>query len=456
MINITTDKQNKKIGLIKTMLKMFFIYISAIAIGYLALVAAYSIPYNLVKDNINSAYSIQDEQIYFDKIENHDENLWYLSYYKQDWTGISTMLSIMANVSLENKDHEKDVNPWYDSIYNRFISTRTYYGVYNLDTNDQSNLVDDAYYRYWHGYIPILKPLFILFDFQTIRILNIIFQAALIFIVCWLMHKRKLDNYIIAFLLTCLLLGTPLIGLSFQLSTCVNIMLIFAAILLWKYEKLKRSNNILLFYFITGIVVNYFDFLTYPLITFFIPFILMMLLEDNYVIKKNIKNLIISLTVWLLGYILFWMAKWIICWAVLDIDITSVLLDRIQLWRIGGPHYETWYNNNLYYALSVNWSGLLLQLPFSLTYIIFFALWTMDSFDKFADVKKQINIPKIIIIAIICIIPLIWLSILLNHSASHYRYTYRNLSIWVFAISCLLLSINNPFRFKEINNNLKS
>lgn len=441
--------KNHTFQTLKLLLKLSIIYISIVTLGYLGLVAAYSIPYDSVKDNIDSAYSHEEDESKFEYIELEDWYKWFVCYYRQDWLGMSTMLSIIANVHLENKYQEVEVNPWTDSLLNKYISNKDYTGYYNLNASEEKEPYDGEYFRYWHGYVTILKPLFVLFNFQTIRILNIMFQSIMIFLICLLMHKRKLKNYIIAFLLTCLLLLTPLTGLSFQLSNSINIMLIATAILLWKFDKLKKNKRILLFFFTIGAIVNYFDFLTYPIITFGIPYTFILLIEDNFKLKENIKELIIYLAFWFMGYAMFWITKWVLCAIVLNNNVVDTVLARINDWGIGG-NSSYWRSNDVRYSLSTNLSGLILQFIFSIPYIIFIAVWILYGFNKFENWKKDINIKKIIIFVLISIIPLIWLTLLVNHAGVHYRFTYRNLSISVFAITCLLLSINNPFHFKDI------
>lgn len=59
-----------------------------------------------------------------------------------------------------------------------------------------------SYERYWHGYLVVLKPLLLVFNYGQIRILNGIVMAILVLLILRQLWKRDLRRGMLAFLLS--------------------------------------------------------------------------------------------------------------------------------------------------------------------------------------------------------------------------------------------------------------
>lgn len=420
--------------------------IISIITGYLLLVAVYCIPYDLIKDNVNSAFAIQmaEKENETHDITNHNE--WYTSYYKQDWNAVSVMLSELTNYNFIDNTKNTENNVFTDSLLNKCIMDKEDKSGIYCSEMEKNNIDNFKYSRYWHGYLTILKPLFVIFNFQTIRIINIIFQLFLTILVCLLMYKKNLQSYIISFLLACLLLGIPLTGLSFQLSSSINIMLLTTTILLWKYELFKSKKLLPLLFFITGIIINYVDFFTFPLITFGIPFIFVLLLEgSNY--TNNIKKFLINFCAWIVGYALFWGSKWILCSLLTNEDVIFDAFQRIKLRT--GLYIDSGIYHNVFYVFALNLASFIFKLPFFVACIFFIAIWILCFWKKSFKVNKNFYLQEAIPYLIICALPFIWYLLLQQHSGEHSWFAYRNLSIFIFSLACLATKINYPIYIKS-------
>ena len=105
-----------------------------------------------------------------------------------------------------------------------------------------------TYARYWHGYLVLLKPLFMIMDLDGIYVLNAIAQIALGLAVLYFMYKR-LGMYSIAYAVMMLCMHPENIMKSFQLSSIYYAMQITMLLLLikkkWKEEgfhELERGH----------------------------------------------------------------------------------------------------------------------------------------------------------------------------------------------------------------------
>ena len=101
------------------------------------------------------------------------------------------------------------------------------------------------------------------------------------------------------------LLNIGFITMSFSLQFLPNtlITLIASIVIAYNYKKENFNKYISYLFLIIGTLTGYFDLLTYPLITFGIPFLfyIYMLGKDDK--KVSIKNIILIGFSWLLGYI---------------------------------------------------------------------------------------------------------------------------------------------------------
>lgn len=109
-------------------------------------------------------------------------------------------------------------------------------------------------------------------------------------------------------------------------TTCFQYLTTFYVLfgaLIWllsRYEK-DKPVNLMLYFFAVGMIENFFDFLTYPIITLGIPLIILLWLrvrDEQADFKGNFWFMFQSSVSWGLGYALTWIAKWGLqwrCWA---------------------------------------------------------------------------------------------------------------------------------------------
>ena len=149
-------------------------------------------------------------------------------------------------------------------------------GHISYDFNDmiENNVSGNVeYLRYWHGQISILRPLLIFFNLSEIYIINNIVFWSLTIALIIILIKKKHINLLVSLLIGLIMCAAPIIPLCLEYSATFNIMLIVSIIVILIESKTK---NLGLIFFVTGIVTNYFDFLTTEIITAFVPIIFLL------------------------------------------------------------------------------------------------------------------------------------------------------------------------------------
>lgn len=310
-----------------------------------------------------------------------------------------------------------------------------------------------VYPRYWHGYLVFLKIFFCFFDFADLRIMNQMVQLILIFTVLILMQKRGLSKYLPGFIALILFWNPATTGVCLQYTDCFVISLIAAILVLRKCDFLTaKRERIMVFFCLIGCLTSFLDFLTYPIVTLGVPLLFFLLMSEMW----NVRESIISVISWGIGYAGNWAAKWILASLLTDADViadaASKLLEKSSINLGGGESVsrltvirEILCNSFLKWSYVIGITLLLVAI----------AIWqsrsickvdsrmntqtihSCDPAQSVADGKsvrggKRSN-HTLIQIAMTALLPLAWYIMAPNHTYWHQRLTYRALGVTLFA-----------------------
>ncbi len=283
----------KKAGIIAANL------LSAALIGVILLTAVYLLPIDQINGNIRvSAYTIKEEGTYprlsewcTSMLDNYTDSIIMLESANSAETSPLTAAMNVSRGDLESHDPSEVLTAYYidGTAFDRIIS----------------------YPRYWHGYLVLLKPLFMVLDYSMIRVINGIAQFLLVLLVCFLLVSKNYSAAVIPYIISYLMLMPAALAKSFQFSSCFYILSIGCIILLLISEVKLKSKAYLIFLY-CGISTAFFDFLTYPMATFGVPMVFYLLLTGNDSVEAKTGSIIRYGFIWCVGYACMWAAKWII------------------------------------------------------------------------------------------------------------------------------------------------
>ena len=309
-------------------------------------------------------------------------------------------------------------------------SFSTYYG----NRQSSKEVVSQEYPRYWHGYLVFLVPLLEKLNPVEITFINALFQFSLIAVIIALAYKRygiKLAACLGVFFAS---LSPVSVALSIQCSTVFYPTAIAILLILLLDQWLRQKNRYWFFFLLLGSTTVYLDLLTYPLVSLGVPLALVFYLR-NYDIKRP-KDIIpplrtgaLASALWLLGYAGTWALKWAISSIILSRNMFIEAIDQMKF-RTSGEfgHYDTIQRN----------FDTMFNSPMKLFLIILFAIILVLFIAKKIRFRWQKwNLLPFLIIAAF---PFVWYYVLCNHSYIHSWFTYRELSILVFAASLAIAS----------------
>ena len=293
---------------------------------------------------------------------------------------------------------------------------------------------NNGYPRYWNGYLLTLRPMLTQFSYQQIRYINMLLLLTL-FCFCFSGIHRTLGAVTaFGFALSMAACFLIFVGESLQYFSVFLITFVTTALILYvpRFREPEPAGVLL---FAAGMVTNFFDLLTAPLLSLGVPLIVLFSLQERREGKDGIGFLVRMGISWAAGYALCWVSKWAIGSLVLQRNIFEDALTTGKF-RMGG---------NDAYPLD---RGLMLKLNFE-TY--FFAKGRKPAvFIPLAWIgclvyevrKRKFRPAPFALTLLIGLLPYAWYMVFANHSQLHYFYTYRIQAVTLFAA---FAAIQNAF-----------
>lgn len=314
----------------------------------------------------------------------------------------------------------------------------------HIDTLADNGMPQDVqqtiYPRYWHGYLILLKPLLLAFDYPQIRIVNMLVQGFLLLAVMALVLRRVGRGCAVALTAAILCLTPVTLPLSMQFSACYYMMLLALLFLLSWRERLQERGNGLLFFCAVGILTNYFDLLTYPIITLGIPLAVYLLTQKDATVLSSLGTAAACSLFWGFGYAAMWTLKWTIATALTGsnvfADAISAIGERTSL--MGGGELGAGEITRLSTIRAL--VAMLKRRPYLLMAagIVLGCVWLVLRKRATIGVTRAcVHVPSWLCIALM---PFAWYAVMPNHSYTHYFFTFRALAVTVFALLCCVFS----------------
>ncbi len=284
-------------------LRLLAVLIAGAALGYLLLCASFLLPAKPIADNVRASVPAingewgSGEESYEQLVKG------YLSTQLDNSTDMSMMLSAA---------HESDESPMQRALNAyTYVTDGNAYKAF-IEFGEGKELISASISRYWHGYLIILKPLLSLLSYMDIRVLLMMVQGALLIGVVAGLSKRGLGNAVWAFGLSLLCITPAITGFSLQFSTTLIVFLTAMLVLLHTPSERLSGTYLPMFFTVCGMAACYFDYLTYPIAAFGMPFTAAVLLKPESTAKLEWKRFIICGICWAFGYFGIWAMKWLL------------------------------------------------------------------------------------------------------------------------------------------------
>lgn len=409
----------------KEILKIILIFIVLFSAFIVSLTLASLIPSKFIKVNVEKSLETLKHEGYFPQMK------YAINYKLDNYTDalmINTAYSINSDEPLKSallarRNYRKNIEN--NICINEVTDEKT---IENLEDTLKENTTEYyEYSRYWHGYLVFLRPLLLFMDYAKIRILLILVINILLLITCYYIWKKINLKYAFAFFISMILAASiHLIGLSLQYSSVFIISLCSALYILLKHDKV----NIYILFFVTGGITCFMDLLTCPIITFGIPLIIYIALNENKNLKDIVKIIIKLGVYWGLGYCAIWFSKWLITDSIYKTNTIESAINKIK--GYSGMDKDININISIIDSFIANVEYIF---PIILILIINIILTIPNIFAENRTTLLK-NLPYLII----AIIPFAWYAVTKKHAYIHARFTYKNLVVTTICLSIVALN----------------
>lgn len=289
--------KNIRKSFVKSIAKMILILAGGIMLGFAALCLVHLLPVERMHQNLVEGR---------EAINAHAQIIpGYVSTSIDNYTDCIMLNEAICpiNVSLIEKviyNYQVNYHRQYDQQENllRYLDGEQGYGY-------------QGYTHYWGGHQVILKLLLLVFDYADILVFNMILQTLLVVLVVIGLYKTGKGNIILPFMVAILSIMPITIAVCLQFCDIYYIMLAGSALIVWRYDKIRKDRMYLLF-IVLGMCTGYFDFLTYPLVSLGIPIVLFLTYIDEEALYSKMFYIIQCSITWCVGYVGMWSGKWML------------------------------------------------------------------------------------------------------------------------------------------------
>lgn len=429
-------------NIIKTLWRGIIIVIISVIIGGILMVGTYHLPTQLMFSNVKKSIPLYTQ-----------EGLY------PNWTGRkdSALLDNFTDaIMLARVIYPVSKSKMKDAMLNPGYNYKNCNPVQSLieQLNETKNFMMGNYPRYWHGYLVVLKPLTMFFDIANIRLLNMLLQMIIVAYLTSVLGSTYGKGYGLSLFLSYLLLNPVSLSMSFQYSSVFYVTSLVSVFLLNKIKICMRESNALYLFLISGILTAFFDLLTYPLASLGIPLVIFLIaLNHNHKLKKlktAVKCVIIPSVFWGIGYAGMYIGKWLLAWHLTGYNVVADALSQLT-YRMS-HHTNVHEGNKIFGPIKtiLNNFQVVFHEPIVIVLVIalLVSLWKLYKMTSSTKIHNYCNLRYSL--SIVMLYPLFWYSVFCNHSFNHTWFTYRALSVFIFAFGSIVTTFIMEYQKKAV------
>ena len=293
----------------------------------------------------------------------------------------------------------------------------------NLRLLSSGNLAPDTNYDwYWHGYLVVLKPLLVFFNYGEIRWLNSILMFALVLWSLILIAKRIGRTEMLLFLGMLLMTHYEVVSFTMQYAS-VFFVTFLSIVCLLSFPSWFRDKKMDFYaFFVIGAVTVFVDFLTTPVVSLGLPLLIWILYKDE---SHKVRQVILLSVMWSVGYASLWIAKWGVCALTFDPDVLQNAAIHADKWS--GSNAEHGGRLVAVIAIVKKYIALVWSMNWGWGIIVAAALLRIKTkLPSFGQKNSWL--------LAVAAIPFGWNFILVNHNAEHFGFTWRSVLVTIYAL----------------------
>ncbi|MBQ3104928.1 MAG: hypothetical protein IJC59_03580 [Lachnospiraceae bacterium] len=309
------------------------------------------------------------------------------------------------------------------------------------------------YFRYWHGSMALLRPLFLFTDIQGARLLLGGLLLLMTLLASWAVAKRGERVLAVSYLAANVILQMWMCGFCIEYITTPLVANGILLVLLhlydtWGEQREEMDHRVGRLMAVSGVLTCFVDFLTTETLTVTLPLLFLLLLRfrDGRLqsCRKEMATMAAGGLIWGLSYGGMFLLKWGIASALLGrealLGALSSAGERIAgIVHLGSSSLdpEATAGERLLGALAYNWGSLF---PFreemraGAALVFFFGLLFLCFAIIYLFRGKDFSGKTVVLCLLLSCVPYLRYMTLSNHSYLHYFFTYRAQLVGITAL----------------------
>ena len=307
---------------------------------------------------------------------------------------------------------------------------------------DMSGVEEVFYSRYWHGYLTVLKPLLMLFKVNHLRML-LSYAVFITFVVALISCQKILGTaHALAFAAVAMVLNLVSVSLSFQYQTVYFITVAAMIIMLKKNRRLQDDGRYPEFFAAVGIMIAFFDFLTYPIFSVSMLLVLWHVLNPS---SRPLKSMGSLLMAWGVGYGGMWSGKWIVSDILTGHGTIASAVNQVSTYvllndTLSNQNWDITLLSAIRRNVSTFGDG-----PIKIFLFVAIILFVRFLFKHRHIITRRLSLPYLLPATL----PFVWYAAISGHSHIHAFFTYRSLAATLFALTCMVIEILSEDSFRR-------
>lgn len=304
--------------------------------------------------------------------------------------------------------------------------------IANANNSHDTPRQEVEYSRYWHGFLVYVRPLLELLNYRSIRLLGYAAQLVLLFVIAYKLVRIRRPLLAFAFLCSYASLSIKALGYCLQYwpSSFIALFASILVIYMNEHSKLSPRNTVLVFT-VVGATINYFDFLTFPIVSLGIPLCLLVALRFHSDSFCGLACCLASIFSWAYGYGLMWILKWLLGTLLTGNNLFQKALAAAE-YRSGlapGSSYSFASTISVNFDKYINNPTVTIATAvLVVTFIIFCAVWSIG-----IDIDRKKLFRASAFVVIMLLVPA-WYRAFLQHSYVHSFIVNRDFVIVTFSL----------------------
>ena len=306
----------------------------------------------------------------------------------------------------------------------------------SMSAGEEANTV---YHRYWQGFRVFLRPMLWVMDYASIREFLRFVMLALFVLTSMDIAQKAGGQIAVPFALSIAFVSFAIVSTQLQYAICFAIMMLSMLVV----PRWKRS--LPEWFFIVGVLTQYFDFYTVPCLTLSMPLIYLLYLDSRKTgSEKPLRRILTCTFAWFCGYLGIWLVKLILTIVFVDPTALTAMIGQITMWTGVNPA-ERMAEITRLDAVRVLFTTSLSKAHL----IVMAALAALAAAGMIRARVKQLPLKPFWQCLPVIAIPLVWVLVAYKATVWHTCFQYRNACVIFFSLFCFAASLMVPYQKTE-------